>query len=67
MTELKFNLIAKSKKEKTKGTIFLLNNFYFIKKTVTTSDLWNMLPSKTSFEQEYEDIINEQRDIYKSR
>jgi len=46
--------------------VFLLNNLYYIQKTVQHSDLWSLIPSQAQFLHEFEKAIGEQRDIYKS-
>jgi hypothetical protein len=67
--ELKENLANKAKKEKKSdlSTIFLLNNYHYIQKTIQNSELWSLIPNRAAFLDEYARAINEQRDIYKAR
>jgi len=47
---------------------FLLNNFHYIMKTMKQSKIWNLLTPQiqNSFISEYENLVGEQRSIYKA-
>eukprot|EP01114_Cavostelium_apophysatum_P014942 TRINITY_DN3986_c0_g1_i1.p1 TRINITY_DN3986_c0_g1~~TRINITY_DN3986_c0_g1_i1.p1 ORF type:complete len:622 (+),score=158.70 TRINITY_DN3986_c0_g1_i1:160-2025(+) len=70
LPELSANIASKALREKKPllVNIFLLNNYFYIQKTIRNSELWSMLSpaNQKLFLEEYERNIQEQRDVYKS-
>eukprot|EP00026_Physarum_polycephalum_P001000 Phypoly_transcript_01001.p1 GENE.Phypoly_transcript_01001~~Phypoly_transcript_01001.p1 ORF type:complete len:708 (-),score=122.75 Phypoly_transcript_01001:98-2221(-) len=65
LTHLRNNLESKAKREKkaSLANIFLLNNYHYMLKTIRTSEIISVI-STSKFLQEYEQLFDEQMDIY---
>ncbi len=56
---------AKKEKKHLLAVVFLLNNYYYVRKTIQNSELWSLIENKSSFLQQYDKAISDQREIYK--